>query len=112
MIFSYLDPYSYTIRPIDPICIYITYPHTVLKASYGVEDPEYAVSQLAQTTMRSEIGKLSLDTIFRERTSLNESIVEAINQAANVWGIACLRYEISMYILGCVSYTFMLDDYV
>ena len=66
------------------------------KASYGVEEPAYAVSQLAQTTMRSEIGKLTLDTIFRERTSLNESIVEAINQAAHDWGIACLRYEISM----------------
>jgi regulator of protease activity HflC (stomatin/prohibitin superfamily) len=46
--------------------------------------------------MRSEIGKLSLDTIFRERTALNEAIVESINQAANVWGIACLRYEIRM----------------
>lgn len=68
-----------------------------MQASYGVEDPEYAVSQLAQTTMRSEIGKLSLDTIFRERTTLNEAIVEAINQAANVWGIACLRYEIRMW---------------
>ncbi|KNC70950.1 hypothetical protein SARC_16518, partial [Sphaeroforma arctica JP610] len=44
--------------------------------------------------MRSEIGKLSLDNIFRERSSLNESIVLAINQAAAEWGIACMRYEI------------------
>lgn len=64
------------------------------KASYGVEDPEYAVSQLAQTTMRSEIGKMNLDTMFRERDHLNTSIVEAINNAAEVWGISCLRYEI------------------
>eukprot|EP01134_Creolimax_fragrantissima_P002724 CFRG2724T1 len=64
------------------------------KASYGVSDPEYAVTQLAQTTMRSEIGKLALDTIFRERNNLNESIVIAINQASADWGIACLRYEI------------------
>ncbi|XP_014721582.1 stomatin-like protein 2, mitochondrial isoform X1 [Equus asinus] len=64
------------------------------KASYGVEDPEYAVTQLAQTTMRSELGKLSLDKVFRERESLNASIVDAINQAADYWGIRCLRYEI------------------
>ncbi|KAJ6663063.1 hypothetical protein lerEdw1_010884 [Lerista edwardsae] len=64
------------------------------KASYGVEDPEYAVTQLAQTTMRSELGKLSLDKVFRERESLNASIVDAINQASDFWGIRCLRYEI------------------
>uniref|UniRef100_G3TP93 Stomatin like 2 n=1 Tax=Loxodonta africana TaxID=9785 RepID=G3TP93_LOXAF len=54
----------------------------------------YAVTQLAQTTMRSELGKLSLDKVFRERESLNASIVDAINQAADCWGIRCLRYEI------------------
>ncbi|XP_071988887.1 stomatin-like protein 2, mitochondrial [Engystomops pustulosus] len=64
------------------------------KASYGVEDPEYAVTQLAQTTMRSELGKLTLDKVFRERESLNSSIVDAINQASDYWGIKCLRYEI------------------
>ncbi|XP_065262249.1 stomatin-like protein 2, mitochondrial [Emys orbicularis] len=64
------------------------------KASYGVEDPEYAVTQLAQTTMRSELGKISLDKVFRERESLNACIVDAINQASDCWGIRCLRYEI------------------
>uniref|UniRef100_A0A8C6URX1 Stomatin-like protein 2, mitochondrial n=1 Tax=Neogobius melanostomus TaxID=47308 RepID=A0A8C6URX1_9GOBI len=64
------------------------------KASYGVEDPEYAVTQLAQTTMRSELGKLTLDKVFRERESLNSNIVHSINQAADDWGIRCLRYEI------------------
>eukprot|EP01137_Pigoraptor_chileana_P014770 Opistho-2@69822 len=64
------------------------------QASYGVEDPEYAVKQLAQTTMRSEIGKMRLDDVFRERASLNLHIVDAINSAAAVWGIRCLRYEI------------------
>ncbi|EPB65136.1 SPFH/Band 7/PHB domain protein, partial [Ancylostoma ceylanicum] len=64
------------------------------QASYGVEDPEFAVTQLAQTTMRSEVGKISLDTVFREREQLNESIVTAINKAAEPWGIKCMRYEI------------------
>lgn len=63
-------------------------------ASYGVEDPLYAVTQLAQTTMRSELGKITLDKTFEERESLNLSIVEAINQASEAWGIKCLRYEI------------------
>jgi len=64
------------------------------KASYGVEDPEFAITQLAQTTMRSELGKIALDTIFRERENLNIQIVESINKASDAWGITCLRYEI------------------
>ncbi|KAI5622631.1 stomatin-like protein 2, mitochondrial, partial [Silurus asotus] len=64
------------------------------KVHYGVEDPEYAVTQLAQTTMRSELGKLTLDKVFRERESLNSNIVHSINQASDDWGIRCLRYEI------------------
>ncbi|OLL25700.1 hypothetical protein NEOLI_000883 [Neolecta irregularis DAH-3] len=64
------------------------------KASYGVEDAEYAVSQLAQTTMRSEIGQLSLDAVLKERQQLNLNISEAINEAAIDWGVKCLRYEI------------------
>lgn len=63
-------------------------------ASYGVEDPEFAITQLAQTTMRSELGKMSMDKVFRERESLNVSIVDSINKASEAWGIACLRYEI------------------
>ncbi|RLN64499.1 hypothetical protein BBJ29_001087 [Phytophthora kernoviae] len=63
-------------------------------ASYGVEDPLYAVTQLAQTTMRSELGKITLDKTFEERESLNQNIVESINQASEAWGIKCLRYEI------------------
>ncbi|KRY65554.1 Cactin [Trichinella pseudospiralis] len=55
------------------------------KASYGVEEPEFAVTQLAQTTMRSEVGKITLDTVFREH---------ALNKAATPWGITCMRYEI------------------
>lgn len=65
-----------------------------LIASYGVEDPEFAITQLAQTTMRSELGKMSMDKVFRERESLNISIVESINKASEAWGITCLRYEI------------------
>lgn len=64
------------------------------KASYGVEDAEYAISQLAQTTMRSEIGQLTLDHVLRERQSLNHNITTVLNEAAKDWGIQCLRYEI------------------
>lgn len=63
-------------------------------ASYGVENPLYAVIQLAQTTMRSEIGKITLDKSFEERDTLNVKIVMAINDAAKDWGLKCLRYEI------------------
>ena len=71
------------VRIIDPVA-----------ASYGVSDPIYAVQLLAQTTMRSEIGKLTLDKTFEERETLNANIVAAINQAAQSWGIQCMRYEI------------------
>ena len=64
------------------------------KAAYGVEDPHFAITQLAQTTMRSEIGKISLDNTFKERETLNVNIVKAINAAALEWGISCMRYEI------------------
>ncbi len=64
------------------------------QASYGVRDPLYAISQLAQTTMRSELGKITLDKTFEEREILNINIVQSINEASNVWGIQCLRYEI------------------
>lgn len=60
-------------------------------ASYGVSDPIWAVTQLAQTTMRSELGKYSLDRTFAERDALNSAIVATINSAATTWGISCLR---------------------
>ncbi len=63
-------------------------------ASYGVKNPLHALTQLVQTTMRSEIGKIPLDNTFEERESLNAKMVEAVNQAAVSWGIQCLRYEI------------------
>jgi len=64
------------------------------KASYGIEDYSYAVIQLAQTTMRSEIGKLTLDKTFEDREALNIKIVEQINEAATPWGVQVMRYEI------------------
>ena len=64
------------------------------KASYGVDNYVYAVSQLAQTTMRSEIGKIDLDKTFEERESLNINIVNAINTASEPWGVQVMRYEI------------------
>ena len=64
------------------------------KASYGVDNYVYAVTQLAQTTMRSEIGKIDLDKTFEERESLNINIVNAINLASEPWGVQVMRYEI------------------
>ncbi|KKA43878.1 MULTISPECIES: slipin family protein [Salinivibrio] len=64
------------------------------KACYGVDDYVYSVTQLAQTTMRSEVGKMELDKTFEERESLNTAIVSAINEAAQPWGVQVLRYEI------------------
>ncbi len=63
-------------------------------ASYGIENYRKAAVNLAQTTMRSEIGKLSLSETFSERDSLNESIVREIDKASEPWGIKVLRYEI------------------
>lgn len=63
-------------------------------ASYGVENPYYAVMQLAQTSMRSAIGKLMLDNTFEAREHLNAQIVKAINEASETWGIRCMRHEI------------------
>lgn len=64
------------------------------KASYGVSDAISALTLLAQTTMRSELGKLTLDRTFQERENLNHAIVKIINDAAQEWGIRCMRYEI------------------
>jgi len=64
------------------------------KASYGVDNYVYAVTQLAQTTMRSEIGKIDLDKTFEERESLNVNIVNSINLASEPWGVQVMRYEI------------------
>lgn len=64
------------------------------KATYGVDDYVFAVTQLAQTTMRSELGKMELDKTFEERNLLNTSIVTSINEASEPWGIQVLRYEI------------------
>jgi regulator of protease activity HflC (stomatin/prohibitin superfamily) len=64
------------------------------KASYGINDYNFAVSQLAQTTMRSEIGKLDLDRTFEERMTINRAVVQSIDEAAISWGVKVLRYEI------------------
>ena len=64
------------------------------KATYGVDNYVFAVTQLAQTTMRSELGKMELDKTFEERDVLNTNIVTSINEAAGPWGIQVLRYEI------------------
>jgi regulator of protease activity HflC (stomatin/prohibitin superfamily) len=64
------------------------------KASYGIEDYQRAAINLAQTTMRSEVGKLTLTQTFSERDALNEAIVREIDLASEPWGIKVLRYEI------------------
>mgnify|MGYP005844535795 CR=1 FL=1 len=64
-------------------------------ASYGINDYRYAATQLAQTTLRSVIGKIELDKTFEERESINVQVVETLDQAAQPWGIKVLRYEIA-----------------
>lgn len=64
------------------------------KASYGIGNYKLAAINMAQTTMRSEIGKLSLDHAFSEREALNSKIVKEIDRASESWGIKVLRYEI------------------
>ena len=64
------------------------------RASYGVAHYLFAISQLAQTTLRSEIGKIDLDRTFEERTNINLSVVSELDKASEPWGIKVLRYEI------------------
>ncbi len=64
------------------------------RASYGIENYRRASVNLAQTTMRSEIGKMSLENCFSERDNINESIVREIDKASDPWGVKVLRYEI------------------
>lgn len=63
-------------------------------ASYGVENLVFAVTQLAQTSMRAEIGRLTLDQTFESRDNINREITQAIDAASNVWGTKVLRYEV------------------
>ena len=63
-------------------------------ASYGISNYVFSIVQLAQTTMRSEVGKIDLDKTFEERTTINSAIVNAINDASRTWGVKILRYEI------------------
>jgi regulator of protease activity HflC (stomatin/prohibitin superfamily) len=64
------------------------------RASYGIADYYFAISQLAQTTLRSEIGKIDLDRTFEERTNINHALVGELDKATGPWGIKVLRYEI------------------
>src|SRR2546430_13026705 len=64
------------------------------RASYGISDYNYAISQLAQTNLRSEIGKIDLDKTFEERTNINTAVVTEVDKASEAWGVKVLRYEI------------------
>ena len=64
------------------------------RASYGITDYAFAISQLAQTTLRSEIGKIDLDRTFEERSSINGNVVAELDKASDPWGVKVLRYEI------------------
>ncbi|MDC4227638.1 MAG: paraslipin [Candidatus Manganitrophus sp.] len=64
------------------------------RASYGVTDYTFAIIQLAQTTLRSEVGKIELDRTFEERTTINLAVVSELDKATEPWGIKVLRYEI------------------
>jgi regulator of protease activity HflC (stomatin/prohibitin superfamily) len=64
------------------------------RASYGINDFHFALIQLAQTTLRSEIGKIELDRTFEERTNINIQVVNELDKASDPWGVKVLRYEI------------------
>src|SRR5664279_3999045 len=64
------------------------------RASYGISDYTFAISQLAQTNLRSEIGKIELDRTFEERTNINLMVVSEVDKASEAWGVKVLRYEI------------------
>jgi regulator of protease activity HflC (stomatin/prohibitin superfamily) len=64
------------------------------RASYGISDYHFAISQLAQTTLRSEVGKIDLDRTFEERTNINTAVVAELDKATEPWGVKVLRYEI------------------
>jgi regulator of protease activity HflC (stomatin/prohibitin superfamily) len=64
------------------------------RASYGIDNYMFAISQLAQTALRSEIGKIDLDRTFEERTQINTQVVNELDKASDPWGIKVLRYEI------------------
>jgi regulator of protease activity HflC (stomatin/prohibitin superfamily) len=64
------------------------------RASYGIADYVFAIVQLAQTTLRSEIGKIDLDKTFEERSNINLQVVQELDKASEPWGVKVLRYEI------------------
>ena len=64
------------------------------RASYGIANYEFAISQLAQTTLRSQIGKIELDRTFEERATINANVVSELDKASEPWGVKVLRYEI------------------
>ena len=68
--------------------------HDAKKASYGINRYQFASTQLAQTTMRSVIGKLELDRTFEERDTINVAIVDAVDKASDPWGVKVTRYEV------------------
>ncbi len=68
-------------------------------ASYGIEDYRFAAIQLAQTTLRSVVGKIDLDKSFEERSAINEKVVEVLSEASEPWGIKVLRYEVADIVL-------------
>src|SRR4029453_15337733 len=64
------------------------------RSSYGIGNYIFAITQLAQTTLRSEIGKIELDRTFEERTHINTQVVTEVDKASEAWGVKVLRYEI------------------
>jgi regulator of protease activity HflC (stomatin/prohibitin superfamily) len=64
------------------------------RASYGIHDYVFAISQLAQTTLRSEIGRIDLDRTFEDRAAINANVVSELDKATDAWGVKVLRYEI------------------
>ena len=73
------------------------------RASYGIDNYNFASTQIAQTTMRSVIGKMQLDKTFEERDAINIAIVDAVDKASDPWGVKVTRYEVKNIVLSIVE---------
>ena len=78
----------------------------MLETSYEVEDPEYSMIQLAQTSTRAEVSRIGVDDIYKEREALNTAILARVNSASESWGIRCviIIIIIIIVIIRCVRY--------
>jgi regulator of protease activity HflC (stomatin/prohibitin superfamily) len=93
ILFPFLDRVAYK-HTLKEQAVDIAEQICIARASYGIGNYMFAISQLAQTTLRSEIGKIDLDRTFEERSTINANVVSELDKASDPWGVKVLRYEI------------------